>query len=138
MADSVRKVSYVALKVPARAGQGAAVLGALADAGVDLLAFTGFPDKGGQAQIDLVCESLARVRAVGRRRGWRLSRPKRAFLVQGSDEVGAVHRHVRKLAAAKINVTAADAVSAGRGRFGLILWVKPKDYARAAKALGAR
>ena len=35
-------------------------------------------------------------------------------------------------------VTAADAVTAGRGRFGMILWVKPKDVGRAAKALGAR
>jgi hypothetical protein len=35
-------------------------------------------------------------------------------------------------------VTAADAVTAGRGRYGMILWVKQKDYARAARALGAR
>ena len=33
---------------------------------------------------------------------------------------------------------AADAVAAGRGRYGMILWVKDKDYARAARALGAR
>jgi hypothetical protein len=31
-----------------------------------------------------------------------------------------------------------DAVTAGRGRFGMILWVKPRDVAKAAKALGAR
>jgi hypothetical protein len=49
-----------------------------------------------------------------------------------------VHRHLQKLGDAGINVTAADAVSAGRGRYGMILWVKPRDYARAAKALGAR
>jgi hypothetical protein len=29
-------------------------------------------------------------------------------------------------------------VSAGQGRYAMLLWVKPKDYARAAKALGAR
>jgi hypothetical protein len=49
-----------------------------------------------------------------------------------------VHRHLQKLADAGINVTAADAVSAGQGRYGMILWVKPRDYTRAAKALGAR
>jgi hypothetical protein len=42
-----------------------------------------------------------------------------------------------RLAAAKINVTAIDAVCAGAGRYGAILWVKPPDVARAAKALGA-
>ena len=31
-----------------------------------------------------------------------------------------------------------DAVSAGKGRYGMILWVKAKDYGRAAKALGAK
>jgi hypothetical protein len=26
----------------------------------------------------------------------------------------------------------------GKGRYGMLLWVRPKDYARAAAALGAR
>jgi hypothetical protein len=135
---SARKVRYVVLKLPSRAGQAARVLGALAEGGVNLLAFTGFPERAGQAQVDLVTADLAGVRSVARKQGWRLSAPKRAFLVQGSDRVGAVHRDLRRLAEAGINVTAADAVSAGRGRYGMILWVKPKDYARAARALRAR
>jgi hypothetical protein len=45
---------------------------------------------------------------------------------------------IRKVADEKINVTAADAVAAGKGRFGMLLWVKPKDYVRAAKTLKAR
>ena len=40
------------------------------------------------------------------------------------------------LGAAKINVTAADAVAAGAGRFGMIFWVASADYNRAAKVLG--
>ena len=40
-----------------------------------------------------------------------------------------------KLAAKKINVTAVDAVSAGAGRYGAILWVKARDVNRAAKTL---
>jgi hypothetical protein len=51
--------------------------------------------------------------------------------------VGAVHKHLKKLADRKINITATDAVAAGKGRYGMLLWVKPKDYARAATALGA-
>jgi hypothetical protein len=49
-----------------------------------------------------------------------------------------VHRHLQKLGDAGINVTAADAVAAGKGRYGMILWVKQRDYVRAARALGAR
>jgi hypothetical protein len=135
---AVRKVRYVALKVSSRAGQGARVLGAVEAAGVNLLAFTGFPDKGGKSQIDLVAEDLGGVRRAARKAGLRLGPAKRAFLVQGGDEVGAAHRVLKKLAARGINVTAADAVTAGKGRFGMILWVKPKDYNRAAAVLGAR
>ncbi len=134
----VRKVSYVDLKVPNRANQAAQVLRALDEAGVNLLAFTGFPDKAGKSQIDLVTNDLAGVRRVARKQGWRLGKAKRGFLVQGKDRVGAVHRQIRKLADRRINMTALDAVAAGKGQYGMILWVKPKDYARAARALGAR
>jgi hypothetical protein len=138
MADRVTKVNYCYLMVPNRAGQGAKVLGALKEGGVNLLAYTGFPGKAGKAQLDLVPEDMGALRRVARRHGWRLSTVKKGFLVQGSDEIGAVQRHVTKLAARRINITAADAVAAGRKRYGMILWVKPKDYARAAKVLRAR
>jgi hypothetical protein len=81
---------------------------------------------------------MAALRRVARRNGWRLSKVKKGFLIQGDDRVGAVHRHLQKLADAGINVTAADAVAAGKGRYGMLLWVKPRDYARAARALGVR
>ncbi len=138
MADRVRKVGYCYVKTPNRVGQGTKILEELAKAGVNLLVFSGFPDKGGKAQLDLVAEDLGHVRRIARRNGWRLSKTKRAFLIQGADAAGVAHRHHARLAEAKINVTAADAVCAGKGRYGMILWVKPKDYARAAKALRAR
>jgi hypothetical protein len=138
MADRVKKVTYCYPIVPNRAGQGARILAELERAGIDLLAYSGFPVGGGRSQLDLVLEEMGPLRRLARRNGWRLSAVKRGFLVQGTDRVGAVHRHLEKLGAAGINVVAADAVSAGKGRYGMILWVKPRDYARAAKALGAR
>jgi len=33
--------------------------------------------------------------------------------------------------------TAGIAVAAGKGRYGMVLWVRPKDYARAARTLRA-
>ncbi len=138
MADRVRKINYCYAKVSARAGQGAAMLSKLRDAGVDLLAFTGFPIGGGKAQLDFVSADMAGVRRVARKEGLRLSKTKKAFLVQGSDEVGACHRQLKKLADKRINVTAVDALAAGRKRYAMILWVKPKDYARASRALRAK
>ena len=138
MADRVKKVDYCYISVPNRPGQGARLLGALRDSGVNMLAYSGFPAKAGKAQIDLVVEKLAPLRKIAKKNNWRLSKPKKGILVQGPDRLGAVHRHIQKLAAKKINITAADAVSAGKGRYGMILWVKPKDLGRAARALKAR
>jgi hypothetical protein len=138
MADRVRKISYCYVTVPSRAGHGAEVLGELRNAGVNLTAFTGFPAKKGKAQLDIVCDDMTGVRRVARSRGWKVSKVKKAFHIQGSDTIGAVNKHIAKLAEAGINVTAADAVAAGRGRYGMILWVRPKDYARAARTLKAK
>ena len=138
MADRVRKVNYCYAKVSARAGQGAAVLDEIQKAGVSLLAFSGFPIGGGKAQLDLVTQDMAAVRRVARKNGWRLSKTKKAFLIQGDDRAGACHRQLQKLADQKINVTAVDAVTAGKGRWAAILWVKPQVYARAARVLRAK
>jgi hypothetical protein len=138
MADSVRKVRYSYVMVPNRAGRGALVLDRLRAAGVDLLAYSGFPGSGGKAQIDLVTDDVAGLRRAAKESGWKLSGVKKGFLVQGDDRLGAVHRHLAKLGDAGVSIVAADAVAAGRGRYGMILWVKDKDYARAARALGAR
>jgi hypothetical protein len=138
MADRVRKVDYAYVTVPNRAGEGEKLLGELRRAGVNMLAFSAFPAEGRKAQVDIVAKNMTAVRGLAKANGWQLSRVKHGFLVQGKDKIGAVHRHVRKLAAEKVNVTAADAVSAGKGRYGMLLWVKPRDYKRAAELLGAK
>jgi len=135
---SARKVSYVNIAAPNRPGQAAAVLKAVADGGISLQAFTGFPAGAGRSQLDLVTDQLPKLRKLAKAQGWRLSPVKRGFLIQGQDRVGAVQRQLAKLARRGVNVTAVDAVTAGRRRFGMILWVKPRDTAKAARALGAR
>ena len=138
MADRVKKVNYCYVKVPHRAGQGEALLGALREANVNLVAFSGFPLKSGTSQIDLVADRVGPINRVAKKLNLRVSKPKKGFHIQGNDTIGAVHKHIKKLADRKINVTAADALCAGKGRYGMILWVKPGQYARAARALGAR
>lgn len=131
-----QKVSYFAMQIPNRAGEAGRVLAGLAKAGINLLAFTGFPS-GRQAQMDFIPVNPKTFLAVARGMKLRLRERKTAFLIRGSDQRGAIAKVMSKLARAKINVTAVDAVSAGGGRFGAILWVKQKDVNRAARALGA-
>ena len=124
--------------VSTQPGQGARVLAALAKAGVNLDAFSGFPRGKGRAQLDLVTSKMPALRRAAAKNGLKLSPVKKAFLITGVNKAGAVHTHVWKLAKAGISITAADAVCAGMGRYGMILWVKPRDYARASRALGAK
>ena len=135
MAEIIRRVDYYYVQVPDKPGEGSKILGALKEAGINLLAFSGFP-QGKRAQLDFVPEDPVAFLNVAKRAKWKLSQKKTGFLVQGDDRVGACADFVGKLAAAKINVTAIDAVSAGAGRYGAIFWVKPRDVSRAAKALG--
>ena len=135
MPTTIRKVEYAYFTVANRSGEAARILEALRDSNLNLLAFSGFPQGRNKAQIDLVTDDIGALKAVAKRLKLKLSRPKRAFLVHGTDQVGAALPPIARLAGAKINVIAADAVAAGEGRFGMLFWVAPRDYKRAAKLL---
>jgi hypothetical protein len=138
MADNIRRVDYFYVTVPNKPGEGADALGALRDAGVDLLAFSGFPSGRG-AQMDFVPVDAAAFRRVAKQEKWKVTGPKKAFLIAGDDRgAGVVADLMQKLADAKINVIAMDAVVAGKGRYGAILWTDPRSVAKAARVLRAR
>ncbi len=136
MAETIRRVDYFAMDVPNKPGEGARILGALAGAGVNLLAFTGFP-RGRRAQIDFIPEDVEAFKAAVKNAKLKVRAKKSGFLIQGDDRPGAVAELLKRLGDAGLNVTAVDAVSAGMGRYGAILWVRPRDVNKAARALGA-
>ncbi|WP_211452990.1 hypothetical protein [Collimonas antrihumi] len=137
MADSVRKVTYFSMAISNKAGEGVKVLSALADGGVNLLAFTGFP-RGKRAQVDFIPEDTKKFVAVAKKAGWDLNPKKTGFLLQGKDRTGALLEGLQKLADVGMKVTAMDAVVGGDGSYGALFWVKPKNVAKAAKLLGAK
>jgi hypothetical protein len=136
MADAVTRVEYYYIQVPDKPGEGARALQVLKDAGVNLLAFSGFP-AGRRAQLDFVPEDPKAFRQAARQAGWKVVGPKRAFLVQGDDRLGVVADTVGKLSQAGINIVAVDAVCAGQGRYAALMWVAPRDVSRAGRVLGA-
>ncbi len=137
MATIVRKTAYFSMKTPNRAGQGARLLNALAAHGVNLLAFTGFPNAG-RAQVDFIPYDSSKFTHAARKLGMKVSKRKTVFLAQGTDKAGAIAGICSKLARAGINMVAMDAVAAGRGRYGAIFWVKQRDVSRASRLLRAR
>ncbi len=135
MPDTIRLCDYFYIETSDKPGEGVHVLNELRDAAVNLVAFHAFP-KGRRAQIDFVPSDTAAFKAAAKKARWKVVGPKKAFVIEGEDRMGALVGHFAKLAEAKINVTATDAVSAGAGRFGAIIWVKPRDVKRAARVLG--
>jgi prephenate dehydratase len=137
MADIIRKVDYFSIQASDKPGEALRYLDVLREQGVNLLAFTGFPSRR-RAQIDFVPDDTARLKVAAKKMKLALGAKKVAFLMQGQDRTGALADTLGKLAAAKINVTAIDAVASGDGGYGAIFWVKPKDVARTARLLVAR
>ena len=137
MATTVKKVAYFAMDVTNRAGQGAKILGALAERDVNLLAFSGFPN-GKKAQLDFIPESAAAFKKAIKAAKLTTRPQKFGFLIQGDDRKGAVAKLLKTLTEKKINITAIDAVSAGAARYAAILFVAQKDVNKAARTLKAR
>ena len=136
MAYAVKKVSYFAMDVADKPGEAARVLTALSRAGVNLLAFSGFP-RGRRAQLDFIPEDVEIFRKAVSTAKLKVQSKKTGFLVQGDDRPGAMAEMLQTLADAAINVTAVDGVCVVGGRWGAILWVKPQSVNKAAKVLQA-
>jgi hypothetical protein len=134
--DTIRKLDYFSMETPHKVGEGARLLGALRDAGVNLVAFTGFPS-GRRAQVDFIPENTAQFRQAARKLKMKLGPRKAVFLAQGDDRPGAIAALCEKLADAGINMIAMDAVAVDNGRYGAIFWVEPRSVNKAARLLGA-
>src|SRR5260370_21756883 len=117
MAETVRTMDYFYVMVPDKPGEGARILAELKNAGVNLIAYSGFPEGRG-AQLDFVPMNSMAFRDVAKRMKWKAKGPKRRFIIEGDDRIRSCAAGLGKLAAAKVNVVAMDAAAAGAGPCG--------------------
>ena len=136
MATRIRRVEYFHAIVVDEPGEAYRVLSALAGLGVSLVAFTAVPVGPDRTQITLFPEDPGKMRSEAHKAGMSLDGPHRALLVQGDDELGVLAAVHEKLYHAKVNVYVSTAIADGAGKFGHLIYVRPEDYERAAKALG--
>jgi hypothetical protein len=136
MAITIKKIEYFYTTVEDKHGKGYWMLEHFRQKGVNLVAFTAFPRGAGRSQMDFVPDDAEKLKAAAAEADVSLVGPKRAFLIQGEDEIGAIVELHFKLTNAGINVHAANGVSDGTGQFGYILWVKPEDFDAAARVFG--
>jgi hypothetical protein len=135
MAYRIRRVEYFNASVMDEPGEAYKVLSTLAGLGVNLLAFTAVPVGPDRTQLTIFPEHSDRLASEARKAGMLLDGPHRALLVQGDDELGALAAVHERIYHANVNVYASTAVTDGYGKYGHLIYVRPEDYERAARAL---
>ncbi len=137
MASTVHEVEYYYALVADKPGEGRKLLEFLSERGVNLLGLTAFPVEDGKTQIDFFPTDPEQLREASKDAGVGLVGPKKAFIMQGEDRVGALYEFHLRLSNAGINVHASNGVVDGTGRFGYVIWVNSKDYEKASNVLHA-
>jgi len=135
MSYTIRRVEYFNTSVKDEPGESYKVLSAFAGLGVNLLAFTAVPVGPDTTQLTLFPEEASKMASEAEKAKMLLDGPHQALLVQGDDELGALAIVHEKLYRADVNVYASTGVSDGHGKYGHVIFVRPEDYDRAAKAL---
>ena len=136
MAYTIRRVEYYYATVRDELGAASHVLSALAERGVNLLAFTAVPSGPAVAQLTLFPEDPRRLAVEAHAAGLVLDGPHHALLVQGDDELGAFAGVHERLADGGVDIYASSGVTDGRGAFGYVVYVREEQYEKAARALG--
>ncbi len=136
MGSKIRRVDYFYTAVRDEPGEAYKLLSLLADLGVNLLAFTAVPVGPMRTQLALFPEDTGKLTTEAKKAGLAIDGPHPAFLVQGDDQLGALAGIHARLYEHNINIYASSGVTDGQGSFGYLLYVRPDDFNRAAKALG--
>jgi len=135
MPYSINRIAYFNTTVRDQPGEAYRALQALADLGINLLAFTATPVGPTSAQLTVFPEDEALLIDAAKKARLPLDGPHPALLVQGDDKLGALAGIHEKLYAADVNVYASSGVSDGRGGFGYVVYIRPDQFEQACDAL---
>jgi hypothetical protein len=108
----------------------------MAGLGINLMAFAAVPTGPDTTQFTLFPEDSLKLQSVAKKSGMTLVGLHAAFLIQGTDELGALVEVHRKLYDADINIFSSYGVADGKCCYGYIIYVRPDKYDEAAAALG--
>ena len=136
MDDLIRIVDCYYVTVRDRPGEANRLLEYISESGLSLTAFTAVPTGSDETQICLVTDKPEVLGEAAANAGALLAGPKRGFLIQGEDRIGALHEYHLILSNAGVNVYSSSGICDGTGRFGFILWVEAGGFDKAFDALG--
>ena len=135
MAFSVRPVEYFYINTRDELGAAYRILSALAERGVNLLAFTAVPNGDDRAQFAVFPDDPVYFGAEAHAAQIKLEGPHHAMLVQGDDALGGFASVHERLFKSGVDVYASSGVSDGHGSFGYIVYVREDQFKTAVAAL---
>lgn len=135
VAFSVRPVEYFYINTRDELGAAYRILSALAQRGVNLLAFTAVPNGDDRAQFAVFPDDPVHFGAEAQAAQIQLEGPHHALLVQGDDALGGFASVHERLFKSGVDVYASSGVSDGRGSFGYIVYVREVQFETAVAAL---
>ena len=136
MDDQVQIVDCYYATLRDRPGEGHRFLEHISERAINVVAFTAIPTGAEETQVGIVTDHPDSLLGAAADAGVTLIGPRKAFLIQGDDRVGALHSYHQTLSNAGVNVYSSSGVSSGDGRYGFILWVEPADFDKAFDAFG--
>jgi hypothetical protein len=136
MSASIRRVEYFTTTVHGAPEEAYSLLGRLAAAGVNLLAFNAIPVGLKATQLVLFPEDSDMLGHLAREKQLDMAGPDHALLITGDDELGLLARLHEQLSQAGVLPYASSGVTDGRGGFGYIIYIREDQIATATRALG--
>lgn len=136
LAPNIRRAEYYYTSVKDEPGEAFKFLDGLAGQGVNLLAFSAVPTGHLTTQLMIFPDESSNLLSLAKKAGLNLFGPNQAFVVNGSNELGALRQIHSLLYQANINIQASNGVTTSKDNYGYIIYVRPEDFERAARALG--
>lgn len=137
MTARIRSVPYYYARVEGDPDAAYGWLEELAQAKVDLLAFSAVPYGPNHVELTIFPVDPPELERSSLARGSDLTGPYHALLVQGDDRLGALATVHHELREAGVKVYASTGVTDGEGRFGYVVYVREQDHRAASAILGA-
>ena len=136
MALKYRKVEYYNIAVEGDIAEGSKLLTAIANAGVDFLAYKAIPLEQNRTQFTLFPKESAKMTTGAMKAGIELDGPYSAVIITGDEKPGALAEIYRKLSQAGIPIEESSGIAHINEGYGVVLYLQQEDCDKAMAALG--